>query len=99
MFSKTDREALRLHIIDEQKKVQGKLEDAIRDVEQAKALVRSVFDMSRDPMAVLDSKNRVIIPTSPMASSTAPPADSIMALERLSNCLRASAMSMAFSIA
>jgi two-component system CheB/CheR fusion protein len=47
--------------IEEQKKTQEKLEQLNRETEQARLLVRRVFDMNPDPLAVLDREGRLVI--------------------------------------
>jgi two-component system CheB/CheR fusion protein len=47
--------------IEEQKETQKKLEQLNRETEQARLLVRRVFDMNPDPLAVLDREGRLVI--------------------------------------
>ena len=47
--------------IEEQKQAQEKLEQLNREKEQARLLIRRVFDMNPDPLAVLDNKGRLVI--------------------------------------
>jgi two-component system CheB/CheR fusion protein len=47
--------------VDAQKKSQEKLKELNEELEQAWFLVRSVFDMNKDPLAVLDEQGRVVI--------------------------------------
>ena len=47
--------------IGDQKKAQAILESSRRDMEQASQLVRNVFDMNPDPIAVLDNNGQVVI--------------------------------------
>jgi two-component system CheB/CheR fusion protein len=47
--------------IDEQKKSQEVLQTTIREMEHTRELVRAVFDMNTDPMAVLDADCKMLI--------------------------------------
>ncbi len=59
--NRIDGAVLTFSPINEQKKTQGELKDAVRGMETAWTLVRAVFDMNREPMAVLDSDDRIVI--------------------------------------
>jgi two-component system, chemotaxis family, CheB/CheR fusion protein len=47
--------------IEEQKETQEELEQLNRETEQARLLIRRVFDMNPDPLAVLDKEGRLVI--------------------------------------
>ncbi|MEF8888833.1 MAG: PAS domain-containing protein, partial [Desulfohalobiaceae bacterium] len=47
--------------VDAQKKAYERLQEVNAELESAWALVRSIFDMSREPMAVLDDQARLVI--------------------------------------
>ena len=47
--------------IEDQKKAQKSLENSIKVIEDAQLLVRALFDMNEDPMAVLDESGKIVI--------------------------------------
>ncbi|MDZ7699887.1 MAG: chemotaxis protein CheB [Deltaproteobacteria bacterium] len=59
--NRIDGAVLTFAAIDDQKKAQALLQDAVKETENARELVRAVFDMNADPMAVLDKEVRIII--------------------------------------
>jgi two-component system CheB/CheR fusion protein len=61
MDNRIDGAVLTFAAIGDQKKAQAMLNASQRDMEQAWKLVRHVFDMNSDPMAVLDNKGRMVI--------------------------------------
>ncbi len=61
MDNHLDGAVLTFSSIDEQKKVQDKLQTSINEREAAWNLARSIFNMSEEPMLVLDNKKCVVL--------------------------------------
>jgi len=59
--NRIDGAVLTFSNIDDQKKTQDVLKSSMREADQARELVRAVFDMNTDPMAVLDDNGKMII--------------------------------------
>jgi two-component system CheB/CheR fusion protein len=59
--NRIDGAVLTFSTISDQKKAQKALENSIREVEHTRELVRAVFDMNDDPMAVLDESGKMVI--------------------------------------
>ncbi len=59
--NRIDGAVLTFSNIDDQKNVQDALKSSMRETDQARELVRAVFDMNTDPMAVLDKIGKIVI--------------------------------------
>ncbi len=59
--NRIDGAVLTFSSIDDQKEAYGKLEHALSESDNAWKLVRAIFDISEDPMAVLDKTGRIVI--------------------------------------
>jgi two-component system CheB/CheR fusion protein len=64
MDNRIDGAVLTFVTIGDQKKAQAMLDTSKHDMEQAWKLVRNVFDMNPDPIAVLDKNGRMVIANS-----------------------------------
>ncbi len=59
--NRIDGAVLTFATIDDQKSAQARLQASMREMQESKELVRSIFDMYSDPMAVLNKEGEVVI--------------------------------------
>jgi two-component system CheB/CheR fusion protein len=59
--NRIDGAVLTFSSIDDQKKAHGKLENTLSESDNAWKLVRAIFDIGKEPMAVLDKAGRIVI--------------------------------------
>ena len=59
--NRIDGAVLTFASISDQKSTQARLQASMREIQESKELVRTIFDMYTDPMAVLDKSGKVVI--------------------------------------
>ena len=59
--NRIDGAVLTFAAIDDQKSAQARLQSSMREMQESKELVRTIFDMYSDPMAVLNKEGKVVI--------------------------------------
>ena len=59
--NRIDGAVLTFAAIDDQKSAQARLQASMREMQESKELVRTIFDMYADPMAVLNKEGKVVI--------------------------------------
>lgn len=82
--NRIDGAVLTFATIGDQKKAQAMLDASQRDMEQTWKLVRHVFDMNSEPMAVLDNKGRMVIANTRFSELMNIADDKVSGLELLS---------------